>query len=489
MTITAAADGSTGTVRTAHAFDDELARLDGVATAAAVRAGELRADEVVAAAIARSRALDPAIHAVATEDYERALAAAPTATTGAFAGVPTFVKDMTDVAGLATRNGSLAFAGAAPATTTAGLAEQLFDMGMVGLGKSTLPEFGFIPGSEPAGAAPTRNPWNLDRSTGGSSAGAAALVASGVVPVAHGADGGGSIRIPAACCGLVGMKATRGRLRPPPEARLMPVDVEVEGLLTRTVRDTALFFAEAERRHHDPRLVPVGHVTEPLTGRLRVGAVLESPTGEPVDEATRTAFDATISLLEGLGHRVAPVPLPADERFAEDFVQYWSSLAWAVSVQGKRLFDESFEPAQLTELTRGLARRFRARWWREPGAIVRLRRSAAVYAEAMAGLDVLVSPTVATVAHEVGHFSMGLPFDVVFPRAEAWVGYTPLANATGAPALSLPLHRDPATNLPVGIMFSAAHGDEALLLRLALQLEEAAPWPLLGDAAPPPAAA
>lgn len=484
-TVTAAAGGSTQRIRTAHAYDDELARLDGVATAAAVRAGELAPEEVVASAIERARALDPIIHAVVTEDYDRALTAAVGATAGAFAGVPTFIKDMTHVAGLPTRNGSAAFAGAAPARETSGLATQLFDMGMVGLGKSTLPEFGFLPCTEFPDAEATRNPWNLDRSTGGSSGGAAALVASGVVPVAHGADGGGSIRIPAACCGLVGLKATRGRLLPPPEARHMPVDVEVEGVLTRTVRDTALFLAEAERRFRDRRLPPVGHVTEPVIGRLRIGAVLDSPADAPVDHATRAAFEGAVALLEELGHDVRPVEFPVGHQFAEDFVLYWSSLAWAVSVQGKRLFDESFEPEQLTPLTKGLAARFRSRWWREAGAVWRLRRSAVRYAEAMVGLDVVVSPTVATLAPEIGHLDMGLPFDVVFPRAEAWVGYTPLANAAGTPAISLPLHRDEATNLPVGVMLSAAHGDDALLLRLALQLEEAAPWPLLADVPTP----
>ena len=473
------ADTSAG-VRTAHAFDDELAAFDGVATAEAVRSGALGAAEVIGAAIERARRVEPDLHGLVVDDFDRARSTAAEGRGGPFAGVPTVIKDMTDVAGLPTRNGSSAFSRVGPATETGGLAAQLFDMGMIGLGKSTLPEFGFIPCAEFPDAEATRNPWNLDRSTGGSSGGSAALVAAGVVPIAHGADGGGSIRIPAACCGLVGLKATRGRLARPPESRLMPVDVEVEGVISRTVRDTALFFAEAEKRHRSRRLPPLGHVTRPLARTLRIGTVLDSPAGYEVDGPTRAAFDGAIGLLEGLGHSVRAVEFPVGCQFADDFIHYWSSLAYAVSVQGHRLFDPAFDRSQLTQLTQGLAARFRANLRRTPGAVYRLRRSAVAYAGAFEGLDVVLTPTVATIAPEIGHLAMDLPFDVVFPRAEAWVGYTPLANATGAPAISLPLHHDDATNLPVGMMFSAAHGQERLLLELALQLEEAAPWGTLG---------
>ncbi len=263
----------------------------------------------------------------------------------------------------------------------------------------------------------------------------------------------------------------------------MPVDVEVEGVVSRTVRDTALFFAEAEKRHRSRRLPPLGHVTRPLTRPLRIGTVLDSPSGFEVDGPTRLAFERAIVLLEGLGHSVRPVEFPVGRQFADDFSHSWSSLAYAVSVQGQRLFDPAFDRSQLTQLTQGLAARLRANLRQTPGPIYRLRRSAAEYAGAFDDLDLVLSPTVATVAPEIGHLAMDLPFDVVFPRAEAWVGYTPLANATGAPALSLPLHHDEATNLPVGVMFSAAHGQDAMLLELALQLEEAAPWPTLGGLA------
>jgi amidase len=470
------------TVPTAHAFDDELARLDAVATAEAVRNGDLSAEEVVRAAIERAKAVDPEIRAVACEDYDRALGRAHWAGTGPFAGVPTFIKDMTDVAGLPTRNGSAAFARAAPARKTFGIAAQMFDMGMVCLGKSTLPEFGFTPSTEFPDTDPTRNPWNLDRSIGGSSGGAGALVAAGVVPIAHGQDGGGSIRLPAACGGLVGLKSSRGRLLPDPHDRLLPVKLVVDGVLTRTVRDTAAYFVEAERRYTPKHLPPMGDVTTPIDRRLRVGLLADSPTGVEVDAATRRGFDQTVALLEELGHSVRPIPAPVDAAFAEDFIHYWAMLAYSVNVAGKVLFDKSFDKSKLTMLTTGLAERFRSKIGRTPGAIWRLRQAAAAYEAQFADLDVVLSPTLAHLPPDIGHLGTHLHFDVLFPRVEQWVGFTPLANATGAPAITLPLAHDDETNLPVGVMFSAPLGHDGLLLRLALELEAAHPFRSLADA-------
>lgn len=469
-------------VTTAHTFDDELARLDAVATAAAVRSGELSAEEVVAAAIARARAVDPQVRAVACEDYDRALGRAHWAGSGPFAGVPTFIKDMTDVAGLPTRNGSAAFVHAPPARTTFGIAAQLFDMGTICLGKSTLPEFGFTPSTEFPDEDPTRNPWNLDRSIGGSSGGAAALVAAGVVPIAHGQDGGGSIRIPAACGGLVGLKSSRGRLLPDPHDRLLPVKLVVDGVLTRTVRDTATYYVEAERRYRPKHLAPLGDVTTPIDRPLRIGALAESPTGVALDAATRATFERTVALLEGLGHRVEPVDLPIDAQFAEDFIHYWAMLAYSVNLAGKVLFDRSFDKSRLSMLTTGLADRFRSKAAATPGAILRLRKAAAAYEAQLEPLDVVLTPTIAHLPPDIGHLGTHLRFDVLFPRVEQWVGFTPLANVTGAPAISLPLGHDEATNLPVGMMFNGSLGQDGLLLRLALQLEAAQPFPSLADA-------
>ncbi len=179
-----------------------------------------------------------------------------------------------------------------------------------------------------------------------------------------------------------------------------------------------------------------------------------------------------------------PVPAPVDARFAEDFIHYWSMLAYSVSIAGKVLFDRSFEKRKLTLLTHGLADQFRAKIATTPGVVARLRRSVAAYEAQFAdlGLDVVLSPTLAHLPPEIGHLGTHLHFDVLFPRVEQWVGFTPLANATGAPAISLPLGHDEATNLPIGMMFSAPVGHDGLLLELALELEEARPFRSLADA-------
>ena len=464
----------------AHAFTDDLSRLDAVATARLVRAKEVTPEEVVAAAIERSKAVNPELDGVAAEDYDRALRAARSAGThGPFAGVPTFIKDGTDVAGLPTRNGTEALARIAPAKHTAPIAQQFFDMGAISLGKSRLPEFGFIPSTEFPDGTATHNPWNLGHTPGGSSGGAAALVAAGVVPVAHAQDGGGSTRIPAACNGLVGLKPTRGRLLPDPHGRLLPVKIVFDGVVTRTVRDTAAYYQEAERRYRSSKLKSLGNTTDPIDRPLRVGTFTATPTGAVLDAATQRTFDETVSLLEQLGHRVEPVDLPIDQQFVEDFIRYWSMLVFAVDRAGKLLYDKAFDAAKLTPVTKGLAAEFASDWKGIAGTIRRLRASTAAFEQVMGSLDVVLTPTVAQLPPVLGHLSAALPYDVVFPRVIDWIGFPPLANANGAPAISLPLGHDAASNLPVGMMFSGRFGDDGLLLRLALQLEEARPFPTL----------
>lgn len=467
-----------------HAFGGELSRLDAVATAALVRARRVSPEEVVAAAIERAELVDGQLHAIATPDFDRALDAARRASThGALAGVPTFIKDGTDVAGLPTRQGSASLRGASPAKATHPIAQQLLDMGTIALGKSTLPEFGFTPSTEFPDGSATANPWNTGRSAGGSSGGSAALVAAGVVPIAHGQDGGGSVRIPAACNGLVGLKPTRGRLLPAPEDRLLPVKIVADGVLTRTVRDTIAYYREAELRFRPTGMAPIGDVT-PIDRPLRIGASLHTPIDTEIDEATREAFADAVTLLESLGHRVEELPLPIEQEFADDFVHYWAMLCYVVQHQGAKLYDPSFDRHALLPVTQGLAARFRRDWKRTPGAIRRLRRSNADFVAGMSGCDVVLTPTLAHLPPELGWLGVDLPYETLFPRVERWVTYSPLANATGAPAISLPLGHDPASNLPVGMMFSGRFGDDALLLRLALQLEAAEPFPTLAEGTP-----
>jgi len=464
------------TITTVHAFaDDLLADHDGVAIASLIRDRKMSAQEVTRAAIARAKKMEPSISAIVVDCFDKASERASGPLSGAFAGVPTFIKDMTDVAGMPTRFGSEALRNSAPAKRTHQIAQQLLDMGMVCLGKSTMPEFGFTPSTEFPNRNPTRNPWNLDRSVGGSSGGAAALVAAGVVPIANAADGGGSIRIPAACCGLVGLKPSRGRI-PAAQSEEPFVGLVTDGVVTRTVRDTALFMAEAERLRPNPKLTPIGHVDRPLDRPLRIGAVIDTPTDAVVDDVVRREFDSSLKLLASLGHHVEPIELPIDEQFAEDFITFWSMLASLVALTSKRLIDSSFDKSRLTDVMRGLSRQTRHRALKLPGAIFRLRRSSKRYSELFAQCDLIASPTVGQITPPIGHLGMDLPFDVLFPRVRQWASFTPYANATGAPSISLPLGHDEPTNLPVGIMFGANLGQDRLLLQLALQLEGAAPF-------------
>lgn len=473
-------------VRSTHAFDHELARMDAVDTARAIASGALSPVEVTRAAIERAAAVESELHAIVVADAERALEAAEGLTRrGGLAGVPTYIKDMVDVAGYPTAWGSPAIHGGPLATATTGIAAQFEDMGMVTLGKSSMPEFGFVPCAEPPHAAATRNPWNLDRSTGGSSGGAAALVAAGVVPIAHAADGGGSIRIPAACCGLVGLKATRGRVLPHREEQVLPVAVTVDGVVSRTVRDTARWFAEAEQRHRNRRLPAMGEVDGPPRRRLRVAAVIDVPDGLPVevviDGPTRRTFDDTVELLTSLGHHVEIVPAPIPATFGDDFVSYFELLAFLATSTAPLSHGRHVQPGLFTDFTRGMADGFRRDRGRVIGAARRLRRSSAQLAELHRTYDVMLTPVTSTVAPPIGYLANDVEHAELLARVFAWIPFPPIANAAGTPAISLPLGWDEEHHLPVGAMFGAAAGEDALLLRLAFELEAARGWRQLGD--------
>ena len=242
-----------------HAFaDDALGDHDGVALAELVRTGERSSHELVEAAIARIEAVDAQLHGVQVRDYERARTARFD-TAALLAGVPTFIKDNTDVAGLPTNHGSACFV-AKPAKKDSPVTTQYLASGMVVVGKTRLPEFGFNAATEYRFDEPVRNPWNPEHSPGASSGGSGAMVAAGVVPIAHANDGGGSIRIPAACNGLVGLKPSRGRFLDGPQAKSLPLNVVAEGVVTRTVRDTAAYVAAAERYAPAVGMKPIGHV-------------------------------------------------------------------------------------------------------------------------------------------------------------------------------------------------------------------------------------
>ena len=269
-------------MRHVHAFeDDALGELDAVALADALKSGRVTRAEAVEAAIARTEAVNPALNGLACQAFDQARAKAlePGSDGEFFAGVPTFVKDSVDVAGLPTMSGTDAWVPLRAAADSDGTGQYLAT-GLISLGKTQLPELGLSGSAEHPRLGSVRNPWNTDYTAGGSSSGSAALVAAGAVPIAHGNDGGGSVRIPASCNGLVGLKPSRDRLPLDDRPRLVPLRLLANGVLTRSVRDTAAFYREAERIWRHPTLPPIGDVRHPGKQRLRIAVITRTAKRE-----------------------------------------------------------------------------------------------------------------------------------------------------------------------------------------------------------------
>ncbi len=458
-----------------HAFgNDALSDLDAVGLAEALRAGRVSRVEVTEAAIARTEAVDPILNGLAYAAFRQAREAAGNKPSpGFFSGVPTFLKDNIDIAGQPTMHGTDAWT---PwnATSDSEFTRLYLATGLAPVGKTQLSEFGFSASAEHPRLGPVRNPWNTDYSAGASSSGSGAFVAAGVVPIAHANDGGGSIRIPASCNGLVGLKPSRGRLPLDPHLRRMPVGIVANGVVTRSVRDTAAFYREAERTWRNPKLAPVGDVTGPGRQRLRIAVLTRSVLREANPQVRELTLKSA-ALLEELGHRVEHIDEPpAPASFVDDFVLYWGFLALAQVRTGRRLFGETFDRTRLDSLTLGLERNTARNMHRLPLAIMRLRGIRRRTARFFGTYDVVLTPTLADETPRIGHLAP-TDYHQVIERLIDWVSFTPLQNVTGEPAISLPLGQS-ADGMPVGMMFSADLGQEALLLELAYELEEARPW-------------
>ncbi|MBS4104402.1 amidase family protein, partial [Tsukamurella paurometabola] len=460
-----------------HAYaDDVLGTLDATGVAEAIAAGEFTSREAADAATARIRTVDPEVAAVRW--WARPEAAPPAPSSAALYGVPSAIKENVPYAGLATTVGSTAF-GTTPAKRSSPVAEQLQATGLTILASTKMPEFGLTASAEFAsGRAPVRNPWNIGYSAGGSSSGAAALVASGALPIAHGNDGGGSIRIPAALNGLVGLKVTRGRMVGMPEMRVLPVNVVCEGVLTRTVRDTARYVAAAERHHRNPALPPVGHVRG-AGRRRRIGLVTESVTDYGIADECIAPVRALADELAGQGHEIVELSMRdlrlgdlqlddgfvddflhyLDSGFVEDFLHYWGFLAAAEFAASAVAAGGRMSVGDLDPVTRSLLRSGRESIPSMPGAIRRLRRVAAGYERGFVeqGVDAILSPTMTRTAPKIGVLDPALPFDEFMSRTIAMVGITPLNNVSGGPAISVPCGFDGA-GLPLGAQFAGPAG-------------------------------
>lgn len=392
-------------------------------------------------------------------------------------GIPVPVKDLTAVAGVPTRYGSAAYGAAAPGLEDDGVVRRLREAGAVIIGKTNTPEFGLAGYTEGPIAPPARTPWDRTRSAGGSSGGAAAAVAAGLAPVAHGSDGGGSIRIPASACGVVGLKPTRGRVSNGPHGADV-FGLATHGPLARRVADAALLLdALAHTRPGDAAPAPVrghqyasdaaGMPGSPLdaNARLRIAAHAgPASEGAEVHPECRAAYEDAIHLLRDLGHEVEEVAPPVGPEFMAHFAVLWSATAAPLNA----------EP--VTPLTAWLRARGRslsaADVVRSLTALQRLTRPAAVLTDRY---DAILTPTLAQPPVPIGHFHDQDPAEN-FARQCAFSPFASVYNVTGQPAISLPTYWTP-DDLPIGIMLAGAHGAEPTLISLAAQLEQAVDWP------------
>ena len=462
----------------ASAFtNDILENFDGVAIAELIRSKEVNAEEVTRAAIARAEKVEEQLNAIAETNYENALAAARAGSSGRLPGVPSFIKDNEDVRGMATRHGSHAKSHK-PLEKSSRFVEQYESLGFTILGKSTMPELGLTATTESHLHGPTRNPWNLEHSTGGSSGGAAALVAAGVVPIAHGNDGGGSIRIPAACCGLVGLKPSRSRLVDQAGTHLLPINLVHQGVLTRSVRDTAVFMAGAEDFYYNKSLPRLGLVKQPSGRRLRVGFFYDNPEGAGVDKEIIDTVKKTALLLEEQGHNVEQVAYPFDKKGGEYFLIYWGMLAFILKNFGPLIYGLDFDSSRLGPLTRGLSDYFTGNLLKLPELLIALVSFQNDYEKVFKKYDVLLSPMTTTTAPRLGDLGPDVDFETAFNRLRNFVPFTPAQNVSGAPAISLPMGQS-ESGLPIGVQFASAMGLDKMLLELAYELEEARPFRLL----------
>jgi len=465
--------------------ENELAALDATGQADLVRRREVQPRELVEAAIRRIEQLNPTLNAVVTPMFDQALArAAEPLPEGPFTGVPFVLKDLTaEHAGVRYTEGS-AFLADHVSTHDQELVLRQRQAGLVVVGKTNAPEFGILPTTEPRLFGPTHNPWDVGRTPGGSSGGTAAAVASGMVPMGHANDGGGSIRIPASCCGLFGLKPTRGRNTLAPAVGDSLNGLVCEHALTRTVRDSAaLLDATAGPAAGDPywAAAPARPFLEEVArepGRLRIAVTTAAATGVPVHEDCVRAVRETASLCQSLGHEVFEFTPDTDgNALSEAFlVLYVSGVAatiagWAMAT-GRTPTEADFEPCTWAMREIGASR--------SPAdyllAVAYLQRFSREVAGWFGGFDVWLMPVLAEPPLPLGTFDAP-PDQPLLPllRAGAWVPFTPIANITGLPAMSVPLHWN-ADRLPVGSQFVGRYGDEATLFRLAAQLERARPW-------------
>ena len=456
--------------QTIHAYqDDLLGTLDATALAKHLRNKDFTAEELAVCAIKRAQAVNPQLNAIAYADFERVSEWATGIGTGVWAGIPTFIKDLVHVDGMPTLHGSRAL-GNKLQKKNEKITQQLLALGLLPLGKSTTSEFGLMPTSETLLHGATHNPMGIGYSTGGSSGGAGALVASGVVPVGHAADGGGSIRIPAACCGLVGFKSSRGRDVDSP-TKALPIDIVVQGVLTRSVRDAIAYQLGVEQYHTVAHLPPIGAIEEPLKRRLKIGYFVQTPTQVNVHTDVKKGMEKAAQFCAQLGHHVELIDCPFTQETKIDFLGYWSMVSYLLLRFGKFSYGWSFKSKQAEPFTQQMAKVFPKILFDIRTVLRRLKHFSTHYNTLHQDYDILLSPVVAHPTPPIGYFDPNLNFFSSIEKLSQYVNFTIFQNVSGAPAIALPM-AESSEGMPIGVQFSGKVGADRLVLELALELEQ-----------------
>ncbi|KQR79656.1 6-aminohexanoate hydrolase [Burkholderia sp. Leaf177] len=474
-------------------MQSEYLEHDAIGLAELVRTGQVSARELIDTAIARAEAVNPAINAIVLTDYQAARNRASRSglpADGPLAGVPYLIKDLgAPVAGLRMSMGSRHFQHYIPREDSPIVARSKA-VGLNIFGKTNTPEIGQMPYTEPELFGPTRNPWGLDYTPGGSSGGAAAAVAGGVVPLAHAADGGGSIRIPASCCGLFGYKPSNDvQPQPLPAPGVLSVDHAV----SRSVRDSALLLDLTSTGRSGAFFRAVSEPCAPL----RIGYMAEPQLAAGLSADVKTALDDAAKLAESLGHHVEPASFGLDfDAIAHAFLVMWAVLAEEIVLQAGKVSGQKPKRADFEIASWAMAHIGRSIGEKDLPAALELQRQVSAKMDAlMSRYDVLLTPTLAGAPFKIGakqptsfeRFQMGVltavPVEsllrkmlaVSAKKAFDWAGCTELFNFTGQPAMSVPLYWN-ARGLPIGVQFAGRRNEDATLFRLAAQLEAARPW-------------
>lgn len=467
----------------AHAATDEFVKYDGMGQAELVRSGQVSSLELVEAAIARIEKINPMLNAVVHKLYDEGRAAAKgPLPDGPFTGVPYLIKDLSELEGAPLTYGSKLFEHNV-ADTDNGSVERAKQAGLVIIGKTNTPEFGFISTTESQLLGAARNPYNTAYHTGGSSGGAGAAVAAGLVPFAHASDGGGSIRIPASINGLVGLKPSRARLYKREPAQF-DVDISVRLAVSRSVRDTAQILNASEVKGTGAALAPTGFVDGPSKKRLKIAFSTRTLTGGDAAADVRSATRRAAALCADLGHDVEEFTgALVGPEFLDNFLTIWASGAYGLVnnarliglMQGRWIDRENM----LEPWTLGLADMFERRRDKDPDvmqkAIAHTNEVVATYAAFFEDYDVMLTPVLRRTPLLIGEQGSAKSFEALYDDVLDYVPYTPQYNVSGSPAISLPLYSS-AKGLPIGSQFATRVGGEATLLHLAYELENALPW-------------